>query len=84
VRQHRRRTRRCSRRRGHIGFSEFIAPAAPAAAERGRSAAEVKGVGIVVVSAVGGRELASRCWWLESWFAGMLAAMLDFLLSVLA
>src|SRR5262249_42291161 len=33
------RTRRCSRRRGHVGFPRFIALAAPAAAELGRSVA---------------------------------------------
>ena len=31
-----RRTRRCSRRRGHVGFLEIIAHSAPAAAELGR------------------------------------------------
>src|SRR5581483_138349 len=36
----RRRTRRCSRRRGHEAFLRLIAHSAPAAAERGRSAAE--------------------------------------------
>src|SRR5439155_5157227 len=34
------RTRRCSRRRGHVGFPRFIAHSAPAAAELGRSAPE--------------------------------------------
>jgi hypothetical protein len=37
-----------------------------------------------VAGGVGGRELASLCWWLEGRIAGMLATVLDFLLTVLA
>jgi hypothetical protein len=43
------RTRRCSRRRGTIGFWDFIAHRCPAAAELGRSAVSVTVVGVVSV-----------------------------------
>src|SRR5262245_2834116 len=64
-----RRARRCSRRRGQVGFSRFTASAAPAAAGLYRSAQEEEG-GLMLASA-GEPFLRDRLFWVRYLQAGV-------------